>query len=836
MKKGKFIEFKSINSILSSTVLTLEQKQLLIEKTFTFFNEKEEEKNSEVYYSQYKDLIKTLLNKNKFIIKFISISKKTILNKQHKINKYILSVHKGPEFLNLDFSNLIINLFLNLYIFILYKRISKEISLRIEILKFIFQFYFDIKIDSLSSIVFSKWQKIIKFIFDLLEKINLINYTFLLSSLKHQKTIHIFLNKNFYKNDIFDLFLFYVNLPMIVKPLPWIEKEPGLYISGGYLTNKESKNPKQLLIHSLKDGSNKLCLSKQALNSINLLQSKSHFFNKTSIYIFKKFKQVIKNKIGILSVKQLKELKWKQLNLQKSLKIIDWKEYHKIKLKNPNFSKKEILLKLGFTLDKDIFNYHLNLSLIKKIESITSKNLMFKHCEFLINQYKDFKLYFPNFYDFRGRNYPHGWLLNRTSGFYKYLLGNTNYKRLSERAIEWMILYLKEKNPLWEWGKWKKDKNLFLKFTFWKKLLNKIAKNRLVVDLEVSDFFLSLIIIKELENHFFDINYRSNFLLEIDQSNSGPGIFSLITRDSTIAFYSNILSKSKKQDLYLEFLKFLSINLKFDNIYNQYLKILNIDSFSRGLCKKIIMFWFYGLTISGLKNLLEKEVKEASQFFSNSKLYYLANKIIYILQVFNPKINIFMTLLKQIIFILNKYNIPIKLFTLDGCYIKWRYFNKENQTSPQKYINFNNKLSSIRVVKEFSKSIKWDKNVGAFPPNFIHSIDGCLIRQIVWRYYKETEEILIPIHDAFLVAPNDIDLLQKIIKNIYFETFQSPEIFLDAILFQPFLTDSKWLVKNQIPVNFTKELFNLRAQMFRLIQNNDFELSEIFDSEFMFFV
>ena len=103
--------------------------------------------------------------------------------------------------------------------------------------------------------------------------------------------------------------------------------------------------------------------------------------------------------------------------------------------------------------------------------------------------------------------------------------------------------------------------------------------------------------------------YLSKLLVEIDQSCSGPQIYSLLSMDKEMAHLTNLLSE-KKEDLYINFLQQFKIALT-ENWQNtlddcKLTLLQNFDKYftRKSFSKLIIMPTFYNMGDKGIRTLL----------------------------------------------------------------------------------------------------------------------------------------------------------------------------------------------------------------------------------------
>lgn len=293
---------------------------------------------------------------------------------------------------------------------------------------------------------------------------------------------------------------------------------------------------------------------------------------------------------------------------------------------------------------------------------------------------------------------------------------------------------------------------------------------------------------------FLKLNCFSNYLIEIDQNSSGPQIYSLISKDKTMAYLTNLFANPKlnKNDLYLTYLNDVTSNLN-NNIEVEISKqienlkqvknnsdVLDLISdlkrfleysnkfFDRSFSKLIIMPKFYAMTNFGIFKLLDK--LEFSEF---SNIQYLKKILFNCIQdnlqkptykgVLNYQYNL--CLLAGILY---KKKLPINIKTFDGSLITYEY-SLFKDVYAKIYRKNKPELSyrlfvpnEHKVIVDFSK-----KSIQSFPPNFIHSIDAALCRIIVSLFYKYTFYIIEPLHDSFRIPISYVTKLTNLIKYVY---------------------------------------------------------------------
>jgi DNA-directed RNA polymerase len=188
-------------------------------------------------------------------------------------------------------------------------------------------------------------------------------------NLKKQTRIVTFTKE--YISKAYRSFIQVTNLPMIYKPNDWTSTTNKIYEFGGYLCSEHSNIID--LIHYNKDKSKQSLLKKDYIDQINYLQSQKFEIDKNNLEIYNENPKTFLDNY-IISIKNYEEflddIKTPLSSLR--FKAVLFKEYQ-----------------------KRVFEAKL------LIETL-----------YLANMYKDHKIYFPIYNDFRNRLYYHSYLLN----------------------------------------------------------------------------------------------------------------------------------------------------------------------------------------------------------------------------------------------------------------------------------------------------------------------------------------------------------------------------------------------------------------------------------------
>lgn len=732
-----------------------------------------------------------------------------------------------------------------------------------EILSIFYNFYHEIHKNNLLEFFKNLFAHITTF----LEQENIINLqtnynTFSKYNVKlNVDYIALFIPSPRIYNEILNLHYSTIYLPMIVKPIDWTFSNQSTQemFQGGYLSNTGQFK----LVHNLKFGKSSTLLTNYSLNAINLTQKKPYKLNifflkllnseKVFSYInivnYKELKNAIKifNNSLIFYLNNLEpsiNLDKYYLNFSFFSKFISKKNYFKKNFKNifnifvknnlklSKINLKNILQKKYNISNEILLKFEDFLSKRKELVSKISNFYKFYYFKSIANLFKNYTLYFPNFYDFRLCYYPFGWSFHKASGLYKYLLESSEmYSCLDAKTVygdkRRGSIYL-ARFIVSNFTKKKFKGNYAIDKFFDNKLYDLIIKkydsfnpfNFLTNFNLINEPLIFLYGVNEYYNIITNIDkdssYSSSFLLDFDQTCSDAQIISLLSNDKQIANLTNLTALDKNNDLYLDFLsKFLK---NFPNKLK--LKSLDFANFNRKFAKSVVMPFYYGLGLKGIKSKCELFLFSET----NSKEYKVKLKL-EILNNFNSK-NLYMLLLAKYIyflikkeytilyayyhflknlaktfFIYNKY-IYFKLPEPDGSLIAYKYLLQTK--IPKKIKNpYLNKTFNFVIYKYSSKLDP--QHFTTFAPNFIQSLDECISRFILLNFYEKYNIILEPLHDSFRLHHTQIDLLYPIIKKIYFELFKNS----DSFIFENFISLTPLTSENSLKL---KKLWNIRPK------------------------
>ena len=437
--------------------------------------------------------------------------------------------------------------------------------------------------------------------------------------------------------------------------------------------------------------------------------------------------------------------------------------------------------------------------------------------------FKGYPLYYGTSLDFRLRMYPLQYLLSRTSGYLKNMLQESVARPVSAVGMRNMLTAYYSPDP----SLLEKFNDTGVKKTF-KGMKEFFDKNKL--DLSENPLYFEMLQ-GEIEDIYKSSDKKSAIQLEIDQVGSGPTLIALVTQNAVLAekcnllggpftcIYSYILEKAVP---HLEKL------LEKGNIktLNRDSKAYELLTTNRKAQKYALMCFFYNekhlsRTDRWKENYLETygstvsdEEYELLKVFSNSYGKFMDDCF--------PKITQQLDILNQASQVVISQDLPVRIKTLDDCIIKWDFDHvkeyKRNYYNPVsgKHDQYKVHVRVSEKSKETQRSRK-SKHKTSFRPNFIHSLDACLMRKFLMECYKKTGKKINHLHDCVMLHPNDVDIFYEIVSDVYCSPYM--KTLANDLIFEVMKQDVRGpelaeIQKLQEQFNSNMDDFSLKKEVF----------------------
>ncbi|OUU13916.1 MAG: hypothetical protein CBB97_25450 [Candidatus Endolissoclinum sp. TMED37] len=536
--------------------------------------------------------------------------------------------------------------------------------------------------------------------------------------------------------------------PMIVPPLNWT----GLY-SGGYLSNHPDWKPdfiRRMTIQQrdmLKDED----LTK-AMEAVNIAQQTKWKINKGVLEVMEDlWVEEGGGDAGIPNADpvSLPPRPWSDMTKH------EWVEYKE--------SHKEEVAKYSKAC-ADIYAENREMS---------SKRLALLMQMEIAKQYSEYDcFYFPWNLDFRGRMYPIPTTLNpQSNDIGKGLLQFADGQRLTERGWYW-----------WKVGcanAWGMDKIDFDSRVKW------FDEHEEWISACGNDPYFDHTW-READNPFQFLAFCMEYVrgdgvsylpINMDGTCNGLQHLSAMTLDPIGGKAVNLLDSEEPQDIYSEVAEELKEQLKVDDedgVNRQWCQLWQ-DKIDRKLVKSGTMTTPYGVSEYGLKDQILEQAKDKLDGYTVDKFrasVYLAEKLGESIRnvVFGARntMDWFETIVEESPHQFLRWRTPLTDFPVIQSY----------QRSKKKRVSLF--VGSQRVQLHLQKQVNLPaegKQKSGFSPNFVHSIDACMLMWTLTRLYKErkVKEFSL-IHDSYGTHANHVDDLHEILRDVFFTIYKDGDI------------------------------------------------------------
>lgn len=509
----------------------------------------------------------------------------------------------------------------------------------------------------------------------------------------------------------------------------------------------------------IKDGISNVRMSNETKKAMKISQIKNFEINQTAINLFEKLDQapyeIVKN-VDLLPFTPINYL----VHLEEKIKEYTNKLGEKLiqEISNFYYQRNDFVQNMEEKIKKELNINYEQISLSKELYLLKKDYKKRMRLRILHNTIIEFAkifigypIYFTNSYDYRIRMYPWSFMFSRTSGVYKYLLIEKVSEIRRDGLLTMIKAYYKDRFSV-EYTKIYDMKFIVKKF---------IADNPNLNECEVTDkssfyrVLLGLEIIQLPEKDF-----KSGYMLEIDQKSSASVILSILMGDKILAEQTNLISKNENKDVN----KFIMNKSKewFEGKITP--ESLEIMSNNRKFHKYLFMCFIYNETFFG-------RFKRISNFLTTDQdILIIAKEYPEFINSVFPSVYKKKQLFNSIVkFYLVKTNKGVELETLDGSIVSWFVYKKIHDANTR--IKVTHPLTKERVSVSHSpldiNNINVKKILAGMLPHLIHSIDGSLMRKIIIEVYENKKYIINHLHDSIQFSPNNHELILKSIEKVY---------------------------------------------------------------------
>lgn len=415
--------------------------------------------------------------------------------------------------------------------------------------------------------------------------------------------------------------------------------------------------------------------------------------------------------------------------------------------------------------------------------------------------YRNAEFYFPVFADFRGRLYPiTSFLSYQGNDLARSLLLFSEGEKINNEGNKYLDVYLAN---LAGYDKLSWDARL----TKSKEIIKEIIQMDNILDYfkkhsdKISEPF-QFISILYAKLDLIKNNYNNNIYNPIlfDASCSGIQHIAALTLEKELAKNVNLYTDSinPQQDLPQDFYTYALGKINNRLRESDISKLQNIN-FTRKIIKRSVMTIPYNISLSGVGDQLLEHFEK--NWDINEKTYYVKipawatinNTDIYlnsseygkltkytfeVLTQDLPSLKALNNYFNSIITMLVKLNLPISWKTPAG--LKLRYTNiKFNAIKTKSKLVPGGKTVTISLP---TGNINLAKMKRSFMPNFIHSLDAANVHLLLMKLFDRSVNIPVyTIHDCFATSPNNMEILNNIVKESFIDIYFKEEGYLSKL-------------------------------------------------------
>eukprot|EP00258_Populus_trichocarpa_P013771 XP_002325119.2 DNA-directed RNA polymerase 3, chloroplastic isoform X1 [Populus trichocarpa] len=388
--------------------------------------------------------------------------------------------------------------------------------------------------------------------------------------------------------------------------------------------------------------------------------------------------------------------------------------------------------------------------------------------------------YYPHNLDFRGRAYPmHPHLTHLSSDLCRGVLEFEEGRPLGKSGLCWLKIHLAN---LYSGGVEKLSHDGRLAFV--ENHLSEIfdsAKNPVNGKrwwLKAEDPFQCLaacINLSEALNSASPHTVISHLPIHQDGSCNGLQHYAALGRDTLEAAAVNLVAAEKPSDVYSEIAVRVHEIIRRDsnkdpatNPHALLAKIL-VDQVDRKLVKQTVMTSVYGVTYVGAREQIKRRLEEKGHITDDRLLFsaacYTAKVTLTALGELFQAARDIMSWLGDCAKIIASEDQPVQWTTPLGLPVVQPYYKTERHL-------IKTSLQILALQREGS-SVQVRKQRTAFPPNFVHSLDGSHMMMTAVAC-RDAGLCFAGVHDSFWTHATDVDLMNRILREKFVELYNMP--------------------------------------------------------------
>ncbi|WCJ30146.1 DNA-directed RNA polymerase 3 chloroplastic [Euphorbia peplus] len=388
--------------------------------------------------------------------------------------------------------------------------------------------------------------------------------------------------------------------------------------------------------------------------------------------------------------------------------------------------------------------------------------------------------YYPHNLDFRGRAYPmHPHLTHLSSDLCRGVLEFAEGRPLGKSGLRWLKIHLAN---LYSGGVEKLSHDGRLAFVedhindIFDSAENPVDGNRWWLTAEDPFQCLAACInLSEALKSSSPYTVISHLPIHQDGSCNGLQHYAALGRNSPEAAAVNLIAGEKPADVYTEIAMRVQEIIERDsnkdpstNPSASLAKLL-IDQVDRKLVKQTVMTSVYGVTYVGAREQIKRRLEEKGHITDERMLFstscYVAKVTLTALGELFEAARDIMAWLGNCAKVIASEDQPVRWTTPLGLPVVQPYYKSERHL-------IRTSLQVLALQREGS-SVEVRKQRTAFPPNFVHSLDGSHMMMTALAC-RDADLRFAGVHDSFWTHACDVDLMNKILREKFVELYSKP--------------------------------------------------------------
>lgn len=388
-----------------------------------------------------------------------------------------------------------------------------------------------------------------------------------------------------------------------------------------------------------------------------------------------------------------------------------------------------------------------------------------------LREYSGDTLYFPTYYDWRGRLYFRSRINPQSTDVVKAALQFANKKPLGKRGLYWLKAHIATCYGY--------DKKHFDARVLWTD--EHLAVLRMAVSEHIdSEFFREAdspwcfyVAARELLRAIDSGNpeaWESGIPVAMDATCSGMQHLSAVLRDPVGGMFTNLIPNNgdEKEDIYAGVAAVAVSNVQKDKENPEQAQYWLTHGVTRGMAKRPVMTYVYGGTLQSCTEYVYLDMRERGlgplELYSEFKLAaYLSRHLRKGIESAVPAAAECMRFLRELAGRMPR-DVAMSWVTPAGFPVIQHYAQEETIR-----IKMHGLGITLTMCKFNDNLLNRSKCVNGISPNFTHSLDASHLVKVIESFNGS----IIPIHDSFATHPSDVDEMHRVLRtefvNLYTE-------------------------------------------------------------------